>query len=93
MIIALDMLLRLVVWLLLAPLVPGIINKVKAWVAGRRGLVVVELIADRLAARDQGELDAGRIRFHDPRRPQRVQPRGAPARLGMALRQRRVCQG
>ena len=35
--IAFDLLLRLAVWLLLAPLLPGIINKVKAWVAGRRG--------------------------------------------------------
>ena len=30
--------LRLALWLLLAPLLPGIINKVKSWVAGRRGL-------------------------------------------------------
>jgi len=36
---ALDIFLRLAAWLLLAPLLPGIINKVKAWVAagvGRR---------------------------------------------------------
>ena len=26
---------RLALWLLLAPLLPGVINKVKAWVAGR----------------------------------------------------------
>jgi len=32
----LEIILRLAVWLLLAPLLPGIINKVKAWVAGRR---------------------------------------------------------
>jgi hypothetical protein len=38
----LDILLRLVVWLLLAPLLPGVINKVKAWVAGRRGPPVVD---------------------------------------------------
>src|ERR1035437_4383957 len=33
MIAAPDIFLRLAVWLLLAPLLPGIINKVKAWVA------------------------------------------------------------
>lgn len=43
---ALDILLRLAVWLLLAPLVPGIINKVKAWVAGRRGPPVLQLYYD-----------------------------------------------
>ena len=42
----LDILLRLFVWLLLAPLVPGIINKVKAWVAGRRGPPVLQLYFD-----------------------------------------------
>jgi formate hydrogenlyase subunit 4 len=41
-----DLLLRLPVWLLLAPLVPGIINKVKAWVAGRRGPPVLQLYYD-----------------------------------------------
>lgn len=46
MITALDILLRLLVWLLLAPLVPGIINKVKAWVAGRRGPPVLQLYYD-----------------------------------------------
>lgn len=44
--IALDVLLRLAVWLLLAPLLPGIINKVKAWVAGRRGPPVLQLYFD-----------------------------------------------
>ena len=44
--IALDILVRLAVWLLLAPLVPGIINKVKAWVAGRRGPPVLQLYYD-----------------------------------------------
>jgi formate hydrogenlyase subunit 4 len=34
------------VWLLLAPLLPGIINKVKAWVAGRRGPPVLQLYYD-----------------------------------------------
>jgi formate hydrogenlyase subunit 4 len=37
---------RLVLWLLLAPLLPGIINKVKAWVAGRRGPPVLQLYYD-----------------------------------------------
>ena len=44
--LALDLLLRLAVWLLLAPLLPGIINKVKAWVAGRRGPPVLQLYYD-----------------------------------------------
>ena len=38
--------LRLACWLLLAPLLPGIINKVKAWVAGRRGPPVLQLYYD-----------------------------------------------
>jgi formate hydrogenlyase subunit 4 len=42
----LDMILRLLLWLLLAPLLPGIINKVKAWVAGRRGPPVLQLYYD-----------------------------------------------
>lgn len=42
----LDLLLRLVGWLALAPLLPGIINKVKAWVAGRRGPPVLQLYYD-----------------------------------------------
>lgn len=46
MTIVLDMLLRLFVWLLLAPLMPGIVNKVKAWVAGRRGPPVLQLYYD-----------------------------------------------
>jgi formate hydrogenlyase subunit 4 len=33
-------------WCLLAPLVPGLINKVKAWVAGRRGPPVLQLYYD-----------------------------------------------
>ena len=41
-----ETLLRLVCWLLLAPLLPGIINKVKAWVAGRRGPPVLQLYYD-----------------------------------------------
>ena len=43
---ALGVLLRLAVWLLLAPLLPGIITKVKAWVAGRRGPPVLQLYYD-----------------------------------------------
>lgn len=39
-------LLRLVLWLLLPPLLPGLINKVKAWVAGRRGPPVLQLYYD-----------------------------------------------
>ena len=41
-----ESLLRLLVWLLLAPLLPGLINKVKAWVAGRRGPPVLQLYYD-----------------------------------------------
>ncbi|NOS71842.1 MAG: formate hydrogenlyase subunit 4 [Verrucomicrobia bacterium] len=46
MILILDVLLHLAIWLLLAPLLPGIINKVKAWVAGRRGPPVLQLYYD-----------------------------------------------
>lgn len=42
----LPILLRLACWILLAPLLPGIINKVKAWVAGRRGPPVLQLYYD-----------------------------------------------
>jgi formate hydrogenlyase subunit 4 len=41
-----DLILRLAFWLLLAPLLPGLINKVKAWVAGRRGPPVLQLYYD-----------------------------------------------
>jgi formate hydrogenlyase subunit 4 len=44
--LALDLFLRLAVWLLLAPLLPGVINRVKAWVAGRRGPPVLQLYYD-----------------------------------------------
>jgi formate hydrogenlyase subunit 4 len=37
---------RLAVWLLVAPLLPGIVNRVKAWVAGRRGPPVLQLYYD-----------------------------------------------
>jgi formate hydrogenlyase subunit 4 len=43
---AIDILLRLAAWLLIAPLIPGIINKVKAWVAGRRGPPILQLYYD-----------------------------------------------
>lgn len=43
---ALGIGLRLALWLLLAPLMPGLINKVKAWVAGRRGPPVLQLYFD-----------------------------------------------
>lgn len=42
----LETILRLAVWLLLAPLLPGIINRVKSWVAGRRGPPVLQLYYD-----------------------------------------------
>lgn len=42
----LDLVARLAWWLLLAPLLPGLINKVKAWVAGRRGPPVLQLYYD-----------------------------------------------
>jgi formate hydrogenlyase subunit 4 len=43
---ALEIILRLALWMGLAPLLPGIINKVKAWVAGRRGPPVLQLYYD-----------------------------------------------
>ena len=44
--ILLELTARLTLWLLLAPLLPGLINKVKAWVAGRRGPPVLQLYYD-----------------------------------------------
>ena len=46
MIAALELLARLAAWLMLAPLLPGIINRVKAWVAGRRGPPLLQLYYD-----------------------------------------------
>ena len=46
MITVLDIVARLALWLVLAPLLPGLINKVKAWVAGRRGPPVLQLYYD-----------------------------------------------
>ena len=37
---------RLFLWIVLAPLLPGLINKVKAWVAGRQGPPVLQLYYD-----------------------------------------------
>src|SRR5476651_54993 len=44
--LAFELVCRLALWLLLAPLVPGIINRVKSWVAGRRGPPVLQLYYD-----------------------------------------------
>lgn len=46
MIALLDPILRLAAWLLLAPLVPGIIQRVKSWMAGRRGPPLLQLYFD-----------------------------------------------
>ena len=46
MISILQIILRLTLWLLVAPLLPGIINRVKAWVAGRQGPPVLQLYYD-----------------------------------------------
>lgn len=46
MISILEIILRFICWILLAPLLPGIINKIKAWVAGRRGPPVLQLYYD-----------------------------------------------
>jgi formate hydrogenlyase subunit 4 len=41
-----EFLISLVLWLAAAPLLPGVINKVKAWVAGRRGPPILQLYYD-----------------------------------------------
>jgi len=43
---ALELMVRMGLWLLLAPLLPGVINKVKAVVAGRRGPPLLQLYYD-----------------------------------------------
>jgi formate hydrogenlyase subunit 4 len=43
---ALDLGPRLALWLVLAPLLPGIVNRTKAWVAGRRGPPLLQLYYD-----------------------------------------------
>jgi formate hydrogenlyase subunit 4 len=42
----LELVVRLALWLLLAPLLPGVVNKVKAWAAGRTGPPVLQLYYD-----------------------------------------------
>lgn len=37
---------RLVVWLFVAPLLPGIVNRVKSWIAGRKGPPLLQLYFD-----------------------------------------------
>jgi formate hydrogenlyase subunit 4 len=44
--LVLALTLRLAVWVALAPLLPGIINRTKAWVAGRRGPPLLQLYYD-----------------------------------------------
>lgn len=44
--LALEIMLRLLLWMIIAPLLPGVINKVKAWVAGRQGPPVLQLYFD-----------------------------------------------
>lgn len=46
MMAVLDLVLRAAAWLLLAPLLPGVIHRVKAWVAGRRGPPLFQLYYD-----------------------------------------------
>ncbi len=46
MMAVINLVIRLALWALVAPLLPGIINKVKAWVAGRRGPPVLQLYYD-----------------------------------------------
>lgn len=41
-----EFLLRIGIWLAVAPLLPGLVNRVKAWVAGRRGPPVLQLYYD-----------------------------------------------
>lgn len=42
----LEFVLRAACWLLIAPLLPGLINQVKSWMAGRRGPPVLQLYHD-----------------------------------------------
>lgn len=49
-----DWILRLVLWVVLAPLLPGVINKVKAWVAGRKGPPVLQLYYDLIRLWQKG---------------------------------------
>jgi formate hydrogenlyase subunit 4 len=45
---------RLLLWIALAPLLPGLINKVKAWVAGRQGPPVLQLYYDLIRLWQKG---------------------------------------
>jgi len=45
---------RLFLWVALAPLLPGLINKVKAWVAGRQGPPVLQLYYDLIRLWQKG---------------------------------------
>ncbi len=54
MTVVIDLIARLAWWLLLAPLLPGVINKVKAWVAGRRGPPVLQLYYDLMRLWQKG---------------------------------------
>lgn len=44
--VVLENLIRVALWLAVAPLLPGVVNKVKAWVAGRKGPPVLQLYYD-----------------------------------------------
>jgi formate hydrogenlyase subunit 4 len=44
--VMLEWILRLALWLVVAPLLPGVVNRVKAWIAGRRGPPVLQLYYD-----------------------------------------------
>jgi len=46
MIVMIEIILRLALWIVVAPLLPGVINRVKAWVAGRQGPPVLQLYYD-----------------------------------------------
>ena len=49
-----DGVLRIALWVVLAPLLPGLINKVKAWVAGRKGPPVLQLYYDLIRLWQKG---------------------------------------
>ena len=46
MMASVEFIVRIGLWFLLPPLLPGIVNRVKAWVAGRRGPPVLQLYYD-----------------------------------------------
>jgi formate hydrogenlyase subunit 4 len=52
--VALSLLAQVGIWLVLAPLLPGIVNRVKAWVAGRRGPPLLQLYRDLARLRRKG---------------------------------------